>query len=225
MRQPIIYLSRSQFIEGFDDVRRPWIVKRHAPDLMMIGFLSARAFYGKQEPQSCNVYELEDNNHFNKPEYTSYRQADPFVQVSLNSCIFHSKSMYEQVIVADRIGQELDPIPPLSGSALSLLYFDHSDEDAVLQWFRQSVCGNPALNAPSVRSLRLWDHRYDHPTLPKIEPKWVGAIEWYDGADDDTSTLAGAIASLPGADVVRNEFTRKWYGITREDSFKEMRNI
>ena len=57
---PIIYITRGQIPDDVEVRRREWFQRRHATDLVGIGFYSARGYRSTTVPQNCNVYELPD---------------------------------------------------------------------------------------------------------------------------------------------------------------------
>ncbi len=217
MQSPFIYITRGQMPEDFEVKRKEWHRRKHAPDVVGLGFLSARAYSSKTTPQNCNVYEIADLALFDDPAYMAMRKADTFVPTVMKSFTYHSASFYRQAIVLDRDGKSLSPAPTLHGRALSLLYFGHDDEARVHAWFRNVVTKG---DNDEVLTFRLWDQTRAHPLEPPKESRWIAAIAWSVPGPRDGSRLEHAAAQLPWAEVARAELVVKWYGLMEEFAFE-----
>lgn len=218
--KPYIYITRWNTKETFEEKRRDWFRRKKGPELISLGFLSARCFNGDAFPQGCNLYEVDDLKIFDRPDYLDTRN-DPFVPEVMQTFNYNSKTFYDQVVVTDTGGNDLTPIPTLAGGAVSLLYFDAPDAGAVAAWFRTAVIG---AGGEGVRTFRLWDETGEHPQKTLKEPRWCAAIEWRHGTSDDGARLRAAASRLSGINVTRSDVLRKWYGVLREDAYEAAAN-
>ena len=209
MGTPYTYLTRWHTTEEFEQRRREWFRRKRALELVGVGFLSARAYKADAFPNGCNLYEIDDFSIFDTEEYKSLRTDDPFVAEIWSDFTYNFKTFYEQIVVVGGEGACLDPVPSLSGGAISLLYFDASDPDEVSSWFGSHVVGT---SAEGVRSFRLWRQIYEHPRPTQREAKWCAVIEWATTTFDDGSILRAA-ASSGAIEVSRSDVLRKWYGL------------
>lgn len=214
MVRPYAYLTRWQTPADFEPKRRDWFREKKGPELISLGFLSIRAYEGEAFPQGCNLYEVADLSLFERPEYMAMRTEDPFVPNVMDQFSYNSKTFYDQRIVTDRRGAELEPVPTLSGGALSLLYFDAEDADAVKRWFGDRVV---AQGGAEIRSFRLWERTHEHPLPSQREARWCAVVEWEMAPLDDGSRLQEAAEALAGIQVARSDVLRKWYGLILED--------
>lgn len=217
MDVPFIYVTRGQMPEDFEIKRKAWHRSKHAPDVVGLGFLSARAYSGQASPQNCNVYEIADLDLFEDPAYMAMRKADTFVPTVMDKFTYHSATFYKQAVVLDAQGSPLADVPTLSGRALSLLYLEFSDESSATHWFRDSI---PALDNSGVRTFRMWERTRQHPLEPPKESRWCAAIEWTIASPRDALRLEGAARNVSGVQVARSELVVKWYGLLQESAFE-----
>jgi len=218
MNGPYIYITRGQMPEDFEVKRKAWHRSKHAPDVVGLGFLSARAYSGEATPQNCNVYEIADLGLFEDPAYMAMRKADSFIPTVVSKFSYHSATFYKQAAVLDASGSPVEKIPTLSGRALSLLYIELADERAATEWFKSAVA---SLDKSDIQTLRLWERTRQHPLEPPKESRWCAAIDWAVAAPSDALRLESKANVAPVAKVVRSEFVVKWYGLLQESAFEQ----
>lgn len=214
---PSIYITRGQMTEEFNAKRMEWHRRKHAPDVVGLGFLSARAYSSRAFPQNCNVYEIADLDLFEDPAYMAMRKADTFIPMVMNSFSYHSATFYEQAMVADAGGRPLAVVPTLSGRALSLLYAEFPDGVSVIDWFRGVL---PEIGGPPIRTFRLLERTRQHPLEPPKETRWCVLIEWAVADPPDALRLESAVSKVRGTRVARSELVVKWYGLVQETPFE-----
>jgi hypothetical protein len=222
MTTPTIYITRGQIPDDVEVKRREWVARKHAPDLLGIGFYSARGFRCATTPQNCNVYELPSAAILGSDIYMQVRKADTFSPTVMKAFTYISASIYTQVVVAGSDGTTPAHTPTLRGPVLSLLNFDtDAPADAVERWFRASVV-DAHRGREGLSSMRLWEQRDAHPLFPPKEPHWTAAVEWSRDPGEPLRDLArvAAGASIALANV-KSETAVKWYALVRDDVFVE----
>jgi hypothetical protein len=217
MDAPFIYITRGQMPEDFEVKRKAWHRSKHAPDVVGLGFLSARAYSGQAFPQNCNVYEIADLNLFEDPAYMAMRKADTFIPTVMDKFSYHSATFYKQTVVLDGDGSPIREVPTLSGRALSLLYIDFVGDLVPPDWFRNSI---RKLDKTSARTFRMWERTRQHPLEPPKESRWCAAIEWEVADPSDPLRLEGAAREESETNVIRSELVVKWYGLLQESAFE-----
>jgi hypothetical protein len=217
MNAPYIYITRGQMPEDFEIKRKAWHRSKHAPEVVGLGFLSARAYSGRASPQNCNVYEIADLDLFQDPAYMALRKADTFIPTVMGKFSYHSATFYKQAVVLDANGGSLSNVPTLSGRALSLLYVDFPDGHPTADWFRSAVA---APDNSHVQTFRLWERTRQHPLEPPKETRWCAAIDWAVADPPDALRLESKATVASGAKVVRSELVVKWYGLLQESAFE-----
>jgi hypothetical protein len=217
---PIIYITRGQIPDDVEARRREWFQRRHATDLVGIGFYSARGYRSQTVPQNCNVYELPDAALLSSDIYMQTRKADTFSPTVMKAFTYLSASIYTQVSVIDASGVPLARAPTIRGPVLAMLDFDTDERgESVGEWFVRNVVAAHRGQA-GVRTLRLLEQRDAHPLFPPKEPRWCAVAEWAadpgSGADRLAALANGESIAMRSA---RFQTAAKWCALVREDVF------
>jgi len=222
MQKPLIYIVRAELADGFEDEHHAWYARKHAPDVLSVGFLSARGYDATSSPKMWNIYEVPNVEIFSLDIYNNMHKNDPFVAIAIPKLHGRTVSVFTQVIIANGDGKEIDGCPTFSGPRMISLRFDTAaDRARVESWFRKNVLVNLG-GKSGVNRARLWEQQQSHPKWPSTEARWSVAIEADDAAsaDDLLQLLARASAdSSLDAQNVKTDIVDKRYALVREDLF------
>lgn len=224
MSDPLIYIVRADLPDDFLDEHHAWYARKHAPDVVGAGFISARGYDSPVVPKMWNIYEVSSVEVFKSDRYNNSHKNDPFVAVAVKKLIGRTVSVYTQVAGSNVDGKKLSPMPTLYGPGLSSLRFDsEAGADAVNTWFKsveKKLAGTKGL-----RTIRLWEQREQHPKWTSTEPRWTMACEWESDKVAEAADIRGIMKSLASdpklkASKVQVDIVQKRYGMVREDLFE-----
>jgi hypothetical protein len=193
---PTIYTARSDVDPAHLGRVEEWYARRHAPDLIRAGFLSAQVYYSEVgAPLVCNLYEIPGPELFLTQAYRDVAANDaegPGVIALLTS---RSNTVYDQVLTVSGPGPDRGAAAGPAGVAgpwLTTLRFDlpDGDEGRLLEWYEAREF--PRLRGrPGFRAGRLCRRGPPHPTAPSHDPRWLAVAEW----DGRAEALADGAAS------------------------------
>jgi hypothetical protein len=154
---PLLYVARLDLSE---EARLPfaeWYGRRHAPDVVGAGFLSAATFRAlRGNPSVCNIYELRDLDAFG-PAYQQARAADEEGARMRTMVSDQRLAVYEQ-LVARGVIDDGDESPRWRTAVLAPLLvafrFSATIDQDVLDWYHQEEAGRMAAE-PGCLSVRL----------------------------------------------------------------------
>lgn len=223
MERPLIYIVRAELAEDFVEEHHAWYARKHAPDVLGVGFLSARGYDATTVPHMWNIYEVPNVEIFSLDIYNNMHKNDPFVALAIPKLQGRTVSVFTQLVIAGGDGAQIAGCPTFSGPRLVSLRFDTGDDrSSVEQWFRTSVVA-PLAGKPGINRARLWEQQLSHPKWPTTEPHWSVAVEASRGADEAAvrQVLEQAGQSLR-ADRVKIDVADKRYALVREDLFDRL---
>ena len=222
MKKPLIYIVRAELADGFENEHHDWYARKHAPDVLGVGFLSARGYDATTSPHMWNIYEVPNVDIFSLSIYSDMHKNDPFVALAIPKLHGRTVSVFTQVIIAGGNGTETSSCPTFSGPRMISLRFDTAaDRPRVEAWFRKSVLA-PLAGKKDVNRSRLWEQQESHPKWPSTEARWSVAVEAGAGADPGglCKLLEQALVeSSLGAEKVKIDVANKRYALVREDLF------
>jgi hypothetical protein len=215
---PLLYVSRLDVTEDGKAPFAEWYARRHAPDLISVGFLSVSSFRAvRGKPEICNLYELRDLDAFGE-RYAQVRASDEEGARLQRNSFNGALAVYEQLAIA---GPDIDegPGPPwrtsLTAPVVSTLLFSADADDEVIAYYEsglaRSITNSGALSGRLGRQVEAG--------RPNREPRrWSAFLEWANLADAVSWADSGVIddhlhalgPSHPPAvlHVMRREFTR-----------------
>lgn len=222
---PSIYIVRADMEDGFEEEHHEWYRRRHAPDVLGVGFFSARGYVSAASPKMWNIYEVPGVELFKDDVYNNMHKNDPFVPVAVSKLHGRTVSVYDQLKVVGNSGGAYSSLPSIAGPVLSFLRFDTDAAEAEVEaWFdREVVDRHRGLFA--ARTIRLFQQRQQHPKWPTAEPIWAAVVEWRSSvARDDARAdlrLGEAVNEAAGIALSNThiDLLHKHYGLMREDLF------
>ena len=223
MQRPLIYIVRAELAADFVEPHHEWYARKHAPDVLGVGFLSARGYDATTAPHMWNIYEVPNVEIFSLDIYNNMHKNDPFVALAIPKLQGRTVSVFTQVVIASGDGQEIAGCPTFSGPRLVSLRFDTtSDARQTAEWFRGSVVTSLA-GKPGIKRIRLWEQQQSHPKWPSTEPRWSVAVETTRDADEAVASgvLERSARVLP-AQTAKIDVADKRYGLVREDLFDQL---
>jgi hypothetical protein len=212
---PVLYAVCGEIDAPFLPVFYEWYARRHAPDVIGLGFWSARSYVGLESEQNVwDLYEIPGAEVFDRPEYEAMSNGDPGVAEALSHFGRRTVTLYDQVLI---VGPK-DGHAPLSGRFLTAIRLDggrgiaEGYEDVVLAPLHGAtgfVRGRLCARSPP-----------QHPWWPTTEPEWCGIVEW-DWAEaaleaHGREAATGAHEAL-GASRLSYNLVRLRYGLVRDD--------
>jgi hypothetical protein len=223
MPRPLIYIVRAELAADFIEPHHEWYARKHAPDVLGVGFLSARGYDATTVPHMWNIYEVPNVEIFSLDIYNNMHKNDPFVAQAIPKLQGRTVSVFTQVIIAGADGRDIAGCPTFSGPRLVSLRFDApGDAGQTKEWFRASVVPSLA-GKPGIHRIRLWEQQQSHPKWPTTEPRWSVAVETRRDADDALvrGVLDRAAQALP-AQASKIDVADKRYALVREDLFDRL---
>jgi hypothetical protein len=220
MPNPLIYVVRAELADDFVEPHHEWYARKHAPDVLGVGFLSARGYDATTAPHMWNIYEVPNIEIFSLDIYNNMHKNDPFVALAIPKLQGRTVSLFTQVIIAGANGRDIAGCPTFSGPRLVSLRFDTAGEARqTAEWFRGSVVA-PLAGKPGINRIRLWEQQQSHPKWPTTEPRWSVAVETSRDADEATvrGVLDRASQALPTR-AAKLDVADKRYALVREDLF------
>lgn len=222
MGAPLIYITRGNLPDDFEEAHHEWYARRHAPEVLGCGFWSARGYDSDGIPKMCNIYEVPNVDIFSTPQYREMRKNDPFVPIAVSKLHGLTASIYSQIEVVDSEGAAIRQIPTVTGGAISFLRFDDGDEARTKAWFTKNVVDR-FKSAKGLQRMRLLDQRQEHPLFPRKEPQWLVFVEWESEgamkAADAKNVLTEAMGKLADKATAKIDAAKKRFGLKREDVF------
>jgi hypothetical protein len=217
---PLLYVSRLDVREEGKAPFEAWYSRRHAPDLIGVGFLSVSSFRAvRGAPEVCNLYELRDVDAFGEA-YVRVR-ADDEESARLQQNSFNGTLAVHEQVVACGVDSGDGPGPrwvaavtaPVLGT---VLFSSAADDDEVVGFYEGELARLVAEGgAVSARLGRQVDAG-----RPNREPRpWSAFVEWANLADagawadaDPVDAHVAALGSVAGEEpllhVLRRVFTR-----------------
>ena len=220
MPKPLIYVVRAELAADFVEPHHDWYARKHAPDVLGVGFLSARGYDATTAPHMWNIYEVPNVEIFSLDIYNNMHKNDPFVALAIPKLQGRTVSVFTQVIIAGGDGRDVAGCPTFSGPRLVSLRFDTAgDASKTEEWFRRSVVASLA-GKPGINRVRLWEQQQSHPKWPTTEPHWSVAVETSRDADEAVvrDVLDRASQALPTRNA-KLDVADKRYALVREDLF------
>jgi hypothetical protein len=223
MPRPLIYIVRAELADDFIEPHHDWYARKHAPDVLGVGFLSARGYDATTAPHMWNIYEVPNVDIFSLAIYNDMHKNDPFVALAIPKLQGRTVSVFTQVIIAGADGRDIAGCPTFSGPGLVSLRFDTAgDARQTAAWFRESVVAPLAGNA-GINRIRLWEQQQSHPKWATTEPRWSVAVET--SRDADEAVVRGALersAQALHARSAKIDVAHKRYALVREDLFDQL---
>jgi hypothetical protein len=177
---PLLYVSRFDVSPDRTTPFRAWFSRRHAPDLLAAGFLSATLFEALSgSPRVCDLYELSDLSSFG-PAYQAARAADDEEPSLPGTVTNQSRAVYRQVCTAglpDTSGAGPHWTAALVAPVMATLRFSCVENDrAVALWFQEREL-SALLARPGCLTARLGAQV--EAGRPNREPRpWSLFTEW-----------------------------------------------
>ena len=100
MPKPLIYIVRAELDADFVEPHHEWYARKHAPDVLGVGFLSARGYDATTAPHMWNIYEVPNLDIFSLDIYNNMHKNDPFVALAIPKLQGRTVSVFTQVIIA-----------------------------------------------------------------------------------------------------------------------------
>jgi hypothetical protein len=224
MPRPLIYIVRAELVPDFVEPHHDWYARKHAPDVLGVGFLSARGYDATTAPHMWNIYEVPNVEIFSLDIYNNMHKNDPFVAIAIPKLQGRTVSVFTQVVIADGDGRETPGTPTFSGPRLVSLRFDtDSQTGQAEEWFRGSVVA-PLAGKPGINRIRLWEQQQSHPKWQSTEPRWSVAVETNPEADEAlVRSVLDRSAQAIRARTAKIDVADKRYALVREDLFDELR--
>ena len=189
MTAPLIYLSRFDLDPGFVARYEEWYERRHAPDLLGIGFLAVAAYVAVAGPGVCNVYEVPGLDAFG-PAYEEVTAADSF-RSQLSENVQHGARVVLEQVETRGVQAEARIAAP----AIVVLDVDRgADDHGVVRWFEAEV-GARLAALPEFVGVRL-GRAVDAPVATPDGPGWYVVSEWATGEAATGAVPAGATFGL-----------------------------
>lgn len=224
MTKPMIYITRGNLPEDFEDKHHRWYAAKHSTDVLGVGFWSARGYDSLSSPKMLNLYEVPSLDLFSTDQYRAMRKNDPFVAEAVGNLADFSAAVYSQIVVVTNDGTELASPPTTRGPVVIVHRFNSGAEDSVIEQQFRDVVVSEHVGIDSVRTVRLLKQGDKHPLFEQQEPTWAIIVEW--------KSLA-ALKTFNGEkrlDAARNGFASdsypagfnvatKRYALVREDVF------
>jgi len=223
MPRPLIYVVRAELAADFVEPHHDWYARKHAPDVLGVGFLSARGYDATTAPHMWNIYEVPNVEIFSLDIYNNMHKNDPFVALAIPKLQGRTVSVFTQVIIAGADGRDIAGCPTFSGPRLVSLRFDTGgDARQTAAWFRESVVA-PLAGKAGINRVRLWEQQQSHPKWATTEPHWSVAIETSRDADEAVAkdVLERSAKALP-ATTTKIDVADKRYALVREDLFEQL---
>jgi len=221
-RLPPLYVvcfdMESEFLPTF----LAWYARKHAPEVIGVGFWSARSYEALDADQALwDVYEIPDTNIFDGPRYQSMSNSDAGVEEALSHISNRSVTLYDQVGVAE----SAQALPRFGGRVLSAVRFEVDLPAAEVVERYESEYLRALRGRDGVVSGRLCQRSpRQHPWWPSNEPEWCGVVEWVSEeaaqATYHREAASEAHESLFGDGLSRLSYNliRRHYGLVREDA-------
>ena len=213
---PVLYVVCGAMDEDYLPVFYEWYARKHAPDVIALGFWSARSYLGVDSSHNVwDLYEIAGPDVFDRPEYAAMSRGDPAVAEALAHFGQRTVTLYDQVSIEGAKA-------PLTGPALTAVRFDRDGEDAVAAEHATAVV-RPLVRSPGFVCARLYRRsERQHPWWPTSEPEWCAVVEWESvdraagahGREDATAAYERL-----GADRVSYNLVRLHYGLVRDDAW------
>lgn len=225
---PVLYFMCADLDGAFRATYFDWYARRHAPDVLGVGFWSARAYDAVDALQNLwDVYEITGAEIFDTAEYQAMSRGDPGVAEAMAHLTNRTVTLYDQVkVLAPEAAADGDVRVALSGArVLSAVRFDIAaitDEEVVRRYDAEHL--RLVLGAGGAASGRLCRRcERQHPWWQSTEPTWCGVIEWNSAsaglAAYGRDTAVRAHEDLFGASLSRLSYNlvSMQYGLVRED--------
>jgi hypothetical protein len=223
MNNALIYITRGNLPEDFEDAHHEWYARKHAPEVLGAGFWSARGYDAEGIPKMCNIYEVPNLDVFSSTQYREMRKNDPFVPIAVSKLHGLTASVYSQIRIVDRKGADVQRAPTVSGKSIGFLRFDDEDDARVKAWFQTNIV-NRLKGVDGLQRIRLLEQRQQHPLFPRKEPQWCVFVEWESKAAREGAkgqgVLDAAMSQLASKATAKTDGASKRFGLKREDVFE-----